>query len=213
MAQRRWHSADLGWHSPSLSSHPRPGASLYFPTKPDSGTVLGSFSPSLPVLPWYSRAVDLCLFLLHCPPQPSRRVCIYPLTSTPTFSSPALTSAAFPDLIYASYCASMAQISAIRPSPKRRSTFLVSALQIPVVWPLPVCPTWCLSSSLAFTQAFAWPGMLSWISASLMHCSCFLRWLPRYGLSRGLMLLWSYPSLPKANPNAHHSVPISQNFE
>lgn len=91
--------------------------------------------------------------------------------------SPALPWHQQPSLIShtPSYCASMAQISAIPPSPKRRSTFLVSALQIPVIWPLPVCPTWCLSSSLAFTQAFAWPGMLSWISASLMHCSCFLR--------------------------------------
>lgn len=40
----------------------------------------------------------------------------------------------------------------------------------------------CLSSSLEFTQAFAWPGMLSCISALLMHCSCFLRRLPHYDL-------------------------------
>lgn len=90
-------------------------------------------------------------FLPHCPPQPSQRAWIYPLTSTPTFASPALTSTAFPDLTYTSYCASIPQISAAPPSPKHRSTFLAAALQIPVFWPLPVCPTWCLSSSLAFT--------------------------------------------------------------
>lgn len=180
MAQRWWHPADLKWSSPSLSSHPKSDAPLYFPTKPTQRNHFRLLS--LPYSLYFLNLQVLWIYILSF----SSATALLSLDSSPGLHSHFIQPSLYIDSHHHSYvliwlCLYCSDFNSFS-SPKPRLTLLGSVLEIPIIWPLPICPVLCLSSSLEFTQAFAWPGMLSCISALLMHCSCFLRRLPHYDL-------------------------------
>lgn len=199
MAQRWWHSADLKWSSPSLSSHPKSDAPLYFPTKPTQRNHFRLLS--LPYSLYFLNLQVLWIYILSF----SSATALLSLDSSPGLHSRFIQTSLYIDSHHHSYiliwlCLYCSDFNSFS-SPKPRLTLLGSALEIPIIWPLPICPVLCLSSSLEFTQALL--GLECSLASLLCLCTAPAPWdgflIMICPVTPGPMLPWHYPT-PQGRP-------------
>lgn len=167
------------------------------------------FSLLLSIFPWSSSTVNLHPFLplRHCPPKPSEFVSWPPL---PPSSRPVFPLTVIIFLTYSFDCASTAQILIASHHPPTRWSLLslLKHYRFQLSDPLPICPTLCLAtlyhSPKCLLNSECSLGCVICLYALPASWDRFLNMV--CPMTLGLLLLWSYPSLPKANQNAHCSV-------
>lgn len=172
----------MKWSSPSLVIPKLLLPYTFCLAKLESEELLVSLLPSILPWSWSWSTIHLYPSPRHCPSKPSPRASVHsPGLHSHILQSSLYTLTAIIFLTYSFDCASAAQISTAPHHPKRRSTVLVSALQISVIRPLPMCPTLLLANVYHSPKCLlSLKCSLDSTIALLICCSYFQKWLPQW---------------------------------